>query len=115
MVVDDAEVVVVVVDEEAPVVLVDDGAVVGVVVGVGATYGVVSPASVAWLAVGPAVNVVQVRAAVQLLIAVASADPVRGWGKPLTSVAGRKVAVTIFRPMAVMRSEPLSVSGGSLS
>ena len=39
---------------------------------------------------------------------IAPAVPVRGWGNPLTSVAGRKTAVTIFRPMAVTNNDPLS-------
>jgi hypothetical protein len=92
------------------------GAVVVVVVVVlGATKGAVSPATVVWLAAGAAERPVQPRAASQLATAVWAAVPVRGWGSPLTSVAGRKTAVTIFRPMAVTNNDPLSVSGGALS
>lgn len=90
------------------------GAVVVVVVG-RATKGAVSPATVARLAAGAAERPVQPRAASQLATAVCAAVPVRGWGNPLTSVAGRKTAVTIFRPMAVTNNDPLSDSGGALS
>lgn len=89
------------------------GAVVVVVLEV--TKGAVSPASVAWLAAGAAERPVQPRAAAQLFAAVCAAVPVRGWGNPLTSVAGRKTAATILRPMAVTSSDPLSVSGAALS
>jgi hypothetical protein len=115
-------VLVVVVDDELELELDADvvavvGAVVVVVVLVvgGATKGAVSPATVAWLAAGAAERPVQPRAASQLATAVCAAVPVRGWGNPLTSVAGRKTAVTIFRPMAVTNSDPLSDSGGALS
>ena len=119
MVVAAVVVLVVVVDVELELEL-DADAVVGAVVVVvvvvgGATKGAVSPATVAWLAAGAAERPVQPRAASQLATAVCAAVPVRGWGNPLTSVAGRKTAVTIFRPMAVTNNDPLSDSGGALS
>lgn len=89
--------------------------VVGVAGVVGATKGDVSPVSVAWLGAAAADSPVQARAAVQLLRAVAWAVPVSGCGRPLTSVAGRKVAEVMCLPMAVTRREPLSVSGALLS
>lgn len=119
-----AVVVLVVVDDELELELDADvvavvGAVVVVVVVVvvvgGATKGAVSPATVAWLVAGAAERPVQPRAASQLATADCAAVPVRGWGNPLTSVAGRKTAVTIFRPMAVTNNDPLSDSGGALS
>lgn len=113
-----AVVVLVVVVDDALELDADVEAVVGavvVVVVVGETKGAVSPASVAWLAAGAAERPVQPRAAAQLFIAVCAAVPVRGWGNPLTSVAGRKTAAVIFRPIAVISSDPLSVSGAALS
>jgi len=115
-----AVVVLVVVDDELELELDADvvavvGAVVVVVVVGGATKGAVSPATVAWLVAGAAERPVQPRAASQLATADCAAVPVRGWGNPLTSVAGRKTAVTIFRPMAVTNNDPLSDSGGALS
>ena len=82
-------VVVVVVDEPAPVVPVL-GAVVVVVVG-GATNRTVSPVTVAAVAEGVRVRLVQLRAWFQLCSAVAAAVPVRGWGTPARMVAGRNV------------------------
>ena len=106
------EVVVVVVVAAATVVVVAvAGVVVVVVVVVGATNGFVSPPSEARLAVGVADRFVQLSAASQLWSAVAAGVPLRGWGRPLTIVAGRKVVETICRPTAVTMSDPLSVSG----
>ena len=105
------EVVVVVVAAATVVVVAVAGVVVVVVVVVGATNGFVSPPSEARLAVGVADRFVQLSAASQLWSAVAAGVPLRGWGRPLTIVAGRKVVETICRPTAVTMSDPLSVSG----
>lgn len=106
--------VVVVVCDDPAVLVVVDGAVVVVVV-VGSTNGLVSPFSEARLAAGAAARPVQLCAAVQLCSAVVAGVPVRGWGSPATMVAGRHVAETMCRPVAVMTSEPLLVSGAVLS
>ena len=95
----------------------DEGLVVVVVVaGVGgATNGTVSPCSVVRLVEGPAVRLVQARAAFQLWIAAAAGAPVSGWGRPATIVAGRQTTPVTWRPSAVMTSDPLSVSGAEVS
>jgi hypothetical protein len=87
--------VVVVVDFDGEPLVVVVGAVVVVVVVVGATKGEVSPLSEAWLLVGVAERLVQLRAASQLCRAVVAGVPVRGWGSPETMVAGRQVAETM--------------------
>ena len=51
------------------------------------------------------------RAAFQLWTAVVAGVPVNGWGRPLRIVAGRQTAPVMWRPSAVMTSDPLSVSG----
>ncbi len=86
-----------------------------VVVVVGRAKGVVSPFSEVREAVGAAERLVQLRAASQLCMALAAGAPVRGWGSPLTMVAGRKVNPRTWRPSTVKRSVPLSVSGAVLS
>jgi hypothetical protein len=101
---------VVVVVAAGAVVVVAAGAVVVVVV-VGTTKGFVSPLAEAWLMVGVADKLVQLRAASQFCSAVAAGVPDRGCGSPATMVAGRNVAETMCRPTAVTRSDPLSVSG----
>ena len=83
--------------------------------GGGATKGTVSPCMVVRLAEGVADRLVQPRAAFQLWTAVVAGEPVSGWGRPLRMVAGRHTAPVMWRPCAVMISEPLSVSGAVLS
>jgi hypothetical protein len=64
---------------------------------------------------GAAVTSVHPRAASHSCIAAAAAAPVNGWGRSLTITAGRHVALSMWRPVAVMTSDPLWFSGAELS
>ena len=107
---DPAVVVVVVAPELGAVVVV-----VAVVDAGGATKGTVSPCMVARLVAGVTDNLVQLRAAFQLLTAAAAGAPVSGWGSPDRIVAGRNTTFVTWRPWAVTIRDPLSVSGGLAS
>jgi hypothetical protein len=100
-------------EEEEP----DELAVVVVVVADagGATNGFVSPFRLVRVAVGVTDRLVHPLAAFQLWTAAAAGAPVSGCGRPATMVAGRNTAPVMWRPSAVMISEPLFVSGGLVS
>ena len=64
----------------------------------GATKGTDSARMVATLVEGVAARFVQLRAEFQLCKAVCAGAPVRGWGRPLRMVAGRKATPVTWRP-----------------
>jgi hypothetical protein len=75
-----------------------------------ATAGGAGEVSVATLATGapaPGVRSVHVRAFAQFARAVVAAAPERGTGSSSSINAGRQVTLSMWRPVAVITSEPL--------